>query len=936
METDRLVLLTSAADEADTSILRSSLKAWASAGMLGQVAWAHAEDLTSSLERAACEAVVGLNWVSGTFGSVTERGLSELWLVALRAPADPSESARRAEDAACDAVLRQVGSGVKVRSMTVTVPGHPCEYRRSDFSGAWEVHLLHDRRITASSRAATTDASAAAPLVLGAALALCVTAGWSGAEEALDLSDRYSGQMKHPRIAHAQIRVLHAPDIASLGAPESPPWPAPRSAGTRAALSGSVPPAHIAEQVVERCGFECESLGGVDDADTRRRPWRSLIGQVRPPQPVAEAEFALGRLAQRTGGVTESSRDGMSRLELHGVGDLESLDSLIEHIKKSRFPVGVRASGAQGSSPEVWQTVRSTMLGLVDGSDMPQGVPPLVSHGGANGERLVWLDPSAIAPPRAPRDDAAQGILGDPLPRDLVEDHATPAGSAYSLGPEDLVSMSRADGEPDGPVSGEAPDGAPDVPTGDDDVDDGEDSEDPYREGEFFEPEADALPVGGHHDTLMSLLGASIDRGVNRARIQFLRSAAVRPPDTVRDEYEDAVAARRRSRVVLAAAIVVVLAAAAAGLDQRWPYLAALWEVATPWDARTSYGPRIWPVGWILIGSAVVAAALWLCSAVVRRLRDSVEDLNVGELLRRQHAIGATHYAGELLRLHSLREQFLDHRRILTEILHRPLGDPQKARRSAIDVAALRLDPAPPASMLVGAADPSEELVEAEQKKLKEQMTRRGWLTGVYDDVRRAWEQQYAKSVLGDFAAPDEDASPPGATVHRDPRDGCPVRGAREDLTSAVALDGWAVREAVASRWRRLLSEGAEGGEHAATMRYLDLLEPPAPVHGPVAAHRSNQEFLDAGPSVQELPESDARHRFSWSDTLAPAAAGRAPKVHAFATPVPVTAGRGPDAGTVVMMAWRVEYSDQVPPEHLRGWHDDYSDDRPRSTGGVT
>lgn len=933
MDTERLVLLTSAADDADTGILRSSLRAWTSAGMLGRVAWADAEDLTSSLERAACEAAVGLNWVSGTFGSMTERGLSELWLVALRSPAEPFESARLAEDAACDTVLREVGSSVKVRSITVTVPGHPCEYRRSDFSGSWDAHLLHDRRITASSRAATTDAAAAAPLVLGAALGLCVAAGWSGAEETLDLSDRYSGQMKHPRIAHAQIRVLHAPDIASLGAPESPPWPAPRSAGTRAALSGSVPPAHIAEQVVELCGFGCEPLRGVNDAESPRGFWRSLIGRVRPPSRLAEAEFALGRLAQRTGGVTESSRDGMSRLELHGVGDSESLDSLIEHIKKSRFPVGVRSSGAQGSSPEVWQTIRSTVLGLVDGSDLPEGVPPVVSHGGSDDERLVWLDPSALAPPRVRQDDAAQGILGDPLSRDLAED-ASPADSAYSLGPEDLAPISRADGEPDEPVSGETPQGVPesDAPA----RDGGDDGEDLYREGEFFEPDADALPVGGHHDTLMSLLRASIDRGISRARTQFLRSAAVRPTDTVRDEHEDAVVTRRRARVVLPIAIVVVLAAAAAGLDQRWPYLAAVWEAATPWEARTSYGPRIWPVGWILIGSAVALAALWACSAAVRSFRYALEDLNAGEALRRRHAAESIHYAGELLRLHSLREQFLDHRRILTEILHRPFGDPQKARRGAIDLAAQRLDPAPPASMLVGAADPSEELVEAEQKKLKEQMTRRGWLTNVYDDVCRAWEQQYTKSVLGDFAAPDEDASPPGATVYRDPRDGRPVRGAREDFASAVALDGWAVREAVSSRWRRLLSEGAESDDQAATMRYLDLLEPPAAVHGPVAAHRSNQEFLDAGLSAQELSESDARHRFSWSDTLAPAAASRAPTVHSFATPAPVTAGRGPDAGTVVMMAWRVEYSDQIPPDHLRGWQDDYSDDRPRSTGGVT
>ena len=940
MEADRLVLLTSAADEADSGILRSSLRAWARAGMLGHVAWAHADDLRSWLDSAPCEATHGRNWVSGTLGSITDRGLTELWLVALRGRANMSEVARRAENEACDTVLRQFGANVRVRSITVSVPGSPCEYRRDDFTGAWDAHLLHDRRVTASTRTAMTDASAAAPLVLGAALALCVAAGWSGAEEALELSDRYSGQMKHPRIAHAQIRVLHAPGIGSLGAPESPPWPAPRSSGTRAALSGSMPPDHLGDEVVRRCRFDCEPLGGVDESEDPRRLWRSLLGELRPPRPVTEAEYALGRLAQRTGGVTESP-GGMARLDLDGVGDLESLDSLIEHIKKSRFPLGVISSGAQGSSPEVWQTVRSTMLGLVDGSDLPAGVSAVGGDGDPDGERLVWLDPSALAPARAPHDETARDVLEHSSPEDIAADRATASDSTYSLGPDTLASTTPSHNGPDEPTSGEEPQGAPDpaAPALDDDGDhdeDGDDDSDGDREGEWFEPEADALPVGGHHDTLMSRLGASVNRGIRRAHVHFLRSAAVRPPDSVRAEHRDAVAARRRARVVLTAAIAAVLIAVAGGIDQRWPYLAAMWEAATPWDARTSYGPSIWPIGWILIASAVAAAAVWASSAAVRSLRWAVERLNEGERLRRQHAGGATHHAGELLRLHSLREQFRDHRRILTEVLHRPFGDPQKARREAIDLVALRLDPAPPASMLVGAADPSDELVEAEQKKLKEQMTRRGWLTSVYSDVLRAWEQQYAKSVLGDFAAPDEDASPPGATVFRDPRDGRPVRGAREDFTSAVALDGWAVREAVASRWRRLLSEDAEGDDQAATMRYVGLLEPPAAVHGPVAAHRSNEEFLDAGPSAQELPESDARHRFSWSDTLAPAAAGQAPKVHAFATPIPVTAGRGPDAGTILMMAWRVEYSGQVPPEHLRGWHDDYSDDRPRSTGGVT
>ena len=936
MDADRLVLLTSAADEADTGVLRSSLKAWARAGMLGPVAWAHADDLRSSLDNAPCEAAHGRNWVSGHLGSVADRGLAELWLVALRGSANMSEQARRAEDAACETALSQVGANVDVRSITVTVPRHPCEYRHWDFAGNWDAHLLHDRRVTSSSRAAMTDASGQAPLVLGAALGLCVAAGWRGAAEPLDLADHYSGQMKHPRIAHAQVRVLHAPDIASLGAPESPPWPAPRSAGSRAALAGSVPPSDVADQVVKLCRLECEPVRSGAADDDPRGLWRSLLGTVRPPRPVTEAEFALGRLAWRTGGVTESPHDGMSRLDLEGVSDLESLDALIEHIKMSRFPVGALSSGALGSSPEIWQTMRSTLLGLVDGSDLPAGVSPVLSDRSPDGERLVWRDPSALAPPRVPHDDTAQDIFAPASPSGLAEDRvksgAASPDSGYRLGPDKLASMHHPDGEPAAPASDDASPGAsePAAPTP------GHDGEDDHQEGEWFEPEADALPFGGHHDTLMARLGASVDRGIMRAHAQFLRCAAVWPPGR---EHEEAMAARTRARVALVAGTVAVLAAVAAGLDQRWPYLAAGWEAATPWQARTAYDPRIWPIGWILIGFAVAAAALWACSAAVRRFRDAVEDLNAGERLRRRHAIGATHYAGELLRLHSLREQFRDHRRILTEILHRPFGDPQGARRDAPDPAALRLDPAPPASLLVGAADPSEELVEAEQKKLKEQMTSRGWLSSVYSDVLHAWEQQYAKRVLGDFAPPDGDAAPRGATVHRDPRDGRPVRGAREDFTSAVALDGWAVREAVASRWRRLLSAGADGddgGDGAAAARYLGLLEHPAAVHGPVAAHRSSEEFLDAGTTEQELAASDVRHRFSWSDTLAPAAAGRAPAIHAFATQDPVTAGRGLGTGTVVMMAWRVEYSDQIPPEHLRGWQDDYSDAGPRPTGGVT
>ena len=323
-------------------------------------------------------------------------------------------------------------------------------------------------------------------------------------------------------------------------------------------------------------------------------------------------------------------------------------------------------------------------------------------------------------------------------------------------------------------------------------------------------------------------------------------------------------------------------------------------------------------------------------------LRDAVRDLREGERHRHEHIDNSVHYAAELLRLQSLSEQFADHRRVITEMLHRPFGDPGLAKRQRLDVEGLRFDQAPPPSMLVAAANASEERLEGEQRKLRADMVRRGWLTSVHHDVLEAWRARYSRRILDDRPDPDADASIPGAIASRDQRDGSEVLGAREDYANACDADGWAVREAHRARWRRLLAEGAdsEDGRNdkegtGAMERYLALLETLSAVHGPVGVAGGAADFLALGPSGAPLRADEVRHRFAWPDVLGPHAAS-APPVNAIGSgPSPITADAGAGTGAV-LMSWRLEYSEQVRAEHLRGWTSAVEDRAAAApTGGV-
>ena len=1021
----RLVLLTSADDYDSTRLLRSCLESWCRAGLLGLVAWARAADLARDAAGTEYAWADGRRWTLAPLSTVVSGGLAELWLVALRgAEWDPeAPGATATEEGALTELNRLFGKAVTVRSLTVAATGPSRGFSYRDFSPMWDLHLVHDRRVTPDERSATEDSARCDPLSLCAAAALCATGGWSGAEAGIDLIDPVDGPVKRPRIVHAQQRVLHAPDPAFLGVPSSPPWPTPVAAGVRRALTGSLPPLHVARDLAKQCRFECAPVPtDGDEPDAQRSLWSCLFGPLPTPHGRTHTEEALVQLAQRTGGWDAPDSGGMVRPRLNDPTGTDSIADLVGHIQQSGFPIGQRAAGAEGATPEAWQMLRGTFFSLVDGSRPPAGAPTVRSSEGRDGERLVWSDPSSLAPSSAPEEWASPSLQAH---RDRETAESATAGASASAenapaGPAPPRTAARPSGDSTArPVApGVAPGRRSDARTprrqrrsrsrrsdrvsgdnpqavqrsldeiardlGFDSEADGEASQ---RHGKhsrshkakraratetdgmahettgpavrvpergassapsaraskkrrrgrartkattadaWFTSGMEALPAGGDHDTLMSRLAAILDAAMSSAHGRFRHYAALRPP---RREYEQARRRRRRARTVLAASVLVAAAAVAVAVDQRWPYLAVAWEAATPWRARPLYGPEIWPVASIAAGVVVVSIAGLIFIRAASRLRDAMDELQHAENLRKECAGNSAHYASELLRLHSLSEQFADHRRIITEILHRPFGDPEKVTRNRLDADGLRFDPAPPPSMLVGAANASDERVAEEYRRLQRRLTQRGWMNSVYRDVLEAWSAEYRGLEPTERPDPDADASSFGSAMRRD---GTRNLDARAHFTRAVVSDGWAVTAARRTRWSQSLGTG--DGDDDATQRYLALLEAPFAVHGPVQVASDASGFLDLGGVGETLAGGDIRHRFGWTDVLRPSAAVSPPDVGAFGSGTAPVVVAPDDSGAMVLMSWRLEYSEQVSTESLRSWTDVGSRPEPAPSGGV-
>ena len=386
----------------------------------------HGDEASAARESGARRSIprgnpaqAGTAWRSTEFSRVLlDRGWAEVRLACLRSPADADADERRRrsereeEDAAVAALSEMLTGGPGLRSFTVGVSVHGERLDEEDFSALWDAHLMHDRHQQPAEAGANLPASGDDALSLCAVTAISVAAAWAVGGSPLDFKDPHDGGVSPVRFVHCRLKVLLVPVLGHLwfSAPPTPPWSLPDSGTAEPATAGTPIPPQFGEHLAVLCGFHCSRPSA---ARKPKQPgWWRMLRQV-PPSPLpadtttgttapdttdtttdtttpdttrtaqwarvlrtalgveaataadtADTEAALRRMADATGGLTEANSCGVSDLVLRGT---DGADALVDWIKAAGFPAEASTVFCEKPTPEVWQTLRTTMLGLVDG-----------------------------------------------------------------------------------------------------------------------------------------------------------------------------------------------------------------------------------------------------------------------------------------------------------------------------------------------------------------------------------------------------------------------------------------------------------------------------------------------------------------------------------------------------------------------------------------
>ncbi len=935
----RLVVLLSADSDELTAAVTEVLAQWCAAGLFGDVVWLSASDLLEQPHRTSCWHNADAEWKPTTLGSAfSRRQRQEVWLAVLRHPrgADSEVSriqVREAEEQCREKLADLLASGITFRSMTVQIADAKGVCGPEDSSPAWDYHLVHDSSVEAHESLFKARALEGEPLSLCAMVALSAAGGWCGIESGLEIQpDRRDGNTQPVRFVHCQMRILHTPSADRYASPDampdSPPWPLPQTADVERAQPDAVPPLWIAERLAREGGFRCKRPATLPDS--LRTSWldflRGLVDKVPTPVDISAVEDALNRLADRTGGLEEDD-EGITRLRL---ADTVDLDVLVQQIERSDFLSATGAARAAGSSVDAYKTMREVMFGLVDGSPLPGGVPHPTQGTSEDPKRLVWTDPTGVAPLYAPPDSS--DILPGPEPRtdlsppvDALSDEADEgSGAADEGGDEAAADPGVAKAEPAQLWFDRSPtEVAP--KTGRVDLGSSGRERVPQRDRpQDRDASTDSASEEVEHavhqrDTLMERLADVIGSGLGEARRGFFKNCVLLSLD---NEYEDALEAQRWARRISALLLLAVVVIAMFATDQRWPYLANFWEFTTPFDANRTYDPAIWPIGWFLIGAVVLAIGSVLLSFPARRMTEKLRRLEQINAERRRVELHSRHYASEVLRLYGISCQFADHRRVITEFLHRPFGPDLDDGSAAVPAEDLAFDLPPPHSMLVACANLDPQEFDRVRRQKQESAVEPGWLSRTYQRVLSLWSDSYSARITGDFPDPDHDITDHRQVVHRDRHDGSEVLGSRSDFARSVVWDsdndgsGWALRQAATAQLA-----GSEDRDRLVE-GFLALLGAVDPVHG-----------LLPGYSADFVRFASEHHRFDWDDLLKPAA-NAPPRESQHSRSDKHLLSDAPDARSMVV-AWRIDLSAPVRPQDQAGWRtseiDEHRTDTSRS-----
>ncbi len=328
-----------------------------------------------------------------------------------------------------------------------------------------------------------------------------------------------------------------------------------------------------------------------------------------------------------------------------------------------------------GPVAQAWTALRRLVFGLVDGSELPEGIDPTRLVNG-RGQRALLTDPRALAPdPDSP-------------PPPVVEDPG-PICDPLRLDPN-LALL--------------------------DELTVGDEEEDAARAA------AEALAEWGreHRLALLWRVGARIGMALRTAQAEARASLAPSPSEA--DEEAEAQGAaveerrglrRRLRRTLIVASLVALIAASiAAGQLPLLGIAVAVVVIAILWFFTLASAARRW----------------LLADAAISRREDEAKLARLNAALKRSLRMG------DAIRLERRYREYLDWAEMLGRLVHRPwVGDPLDCVRLCppIDHATL------PAAFSVAVADVSELGLERLSAAAGSGVFGSGWLAGLYETTER-------------------------------------------------------------------------------------------------------------------------------------------------------------------------------------------------------
>ncbi len=819
------------------------LAAWASAGLISGVASCSLQSLSGSFAEADCRFADGTSWLESRLDEVLRRERYEtVTLVVLRTDglsADPRLI--QLEAGALDAMRRKfLAVDVRLRAVTVAVARPGAAFAQEAFSPMWDLHLLHDSRILADAHSPYLSLTEDDAPGLCALTALCAGGSWSFSDEPWIADEQIDRVVKPVRLVRPQLRIVLAEKFdveeASGLVFTSSPWPEPSDLDTQRSNPGVFPPMSFVRPLAEGCRFVCApSAPDPEETDVAWRRMISLKGgrfvkavkalfaPLEPPSPTNDVEQALETFDSLR---QDDAASTVNSLRLAGMPGLAT---------------GLRAT------PKTWEFMRQALYGLVDGSEMPAGVRrPPPTPGSDQDQRLIWCDPSMVAPspdaepfnlpPMAAAElgvekvDALDAALCRRVQRfiDKEEERRRAREERLAQGEEDAEDEAAWDEA----AAGEDGDA--------DDIDE--------RQFGFSQTSRTPVEVDEADETSRSSqVGSEIDSDSDDP------FAAYRPEDDEADD-DELFARQVLSEAHRRAEDAEANDETAGGLaldsfKRSWGDWLSRWRWTPLWGladhlanaletaaanfalkksrchSQKEYeyavsSKRKFKRVLILIGIAAVIGGLVILERHLGLLgnlfqigvrTDSLVDfylfiglvgLGVAALgyFSKEAALDSLDYveaeeerlerskdaqvsALELTRLHTASVEFDDHQKVIRRMLHEPFGRFVRTPRKSLE--ALEEEHVP-ASMLIALAQVRSDRMEEICLRMRSEIFRQGWVAAAHEQAERFWSRHYEQKVNDEFPLPDEDNGPAGAARYRDVLTGAALPGPREHFRESV------------------------------------------------------------------------------------------------------------------------------------------------------